>query len=230
MKITFNIEADSAEEFAQALSVIRGERAPSEVTDLLSTCVAAVNSPEYSTESTSVSAAGMDFAKDSSSDVTVLTKVENGVQQVITIHPNTAPVESEKEKKTRRTKAQIEADKAAAVATDNTPLITEQMLVKGDGVISAAELRAAELRAAVGLPPIEQPIVIPPSTLITLDSLRELCFPVNKAGGEAKEGIKKWLSSNNYTTFSLIPEERYAEFKQFVEGLAAKHNIQLTTV
>lgn len=213
MKITFNIEADSAEEFAQALSVIRGK-------------LPAVNSLEYLSAqdkiTNNLAAVDDDTTQQEIDTPEVIVKVENGIEQVITMQPNTAVVEQEK--KTRRTKAQIEADKlaalAATIAPKATPLITEEQLIKGDEILSAAEIRAA-----AGLPPLNATVAV--DMPITLDNLRELCYPINKA---VPGSIKKLLEGNGHVHIDKIPEDEYPAFKKAMEDFARANNIELKTV
>lgn len=126
-------------------------------------------------------------------------------EQEYELNKETDATGATKPERKRRTKAEIEAEKAASatgVATvppvDTTP--------------------ATQPKAPITAPAAD------PATL-TLDDLRKMVFPINSHSEEAKMAVKDAIMELGADSFSKIPEAKFSEAKQLFHNLGVRFGI-----
>lgn len=240
--IKFIIEAENAEEFAQVLSIIRGEETkPVErlpFSEIFRNNIVNQHKPVPTAadlggviENPALAIIGDDPARQETVTPEVITKVENGVEQVITMFPNSpAP-----EKKTRRTKAQIEAERVRAEVeamanSGNAIGYTESDLAKAELPpvdVNSPEYLAAQAEITANIVKAEEPkATLPTVKPTTLDDIRALCYPINKLGDTGKQAIKSLLGDAGFTALGQIPEAEYNDYADKIRAIAKSLKVE----
>lgn len=135
------------------------------------------------------------------------------------LEPTAIPVESTNTElktdtgRTRRTKAEIAAEKAALEDAQNT----------GAKISEDAEA-PAKMQEPVQVPVDAKKAV---EKVLNLDDLRLLVFPLNKHSDDGKAAVKDIIMGFGVDSFSKIPEDKYQDAANQFKSLLIKFGLEI---
>lgn len=256
--IRLNIECDSAQEFEQILSTLRGERkaVPKVQESFPSSGVCeprmrGLIDDEYTDkvlELKKALAARRDLEKEAAlkawigdtpdkkevvnlSDLAgALTGVADTMATVTSQEAQEAP---KKEKtvstRTRKPKAENEAVTELKTQEPELPPHEQSALDQADAMgIYNPATGEFTDEATVGELPTTP--AVPTGKAITAEDLRGLCFPLNKKSAEAKAAVQKAIRATGAENFSSVPEDKFGQLYDELKSLCITFGIDPTTV
>lgn len=219
MKITFKIEADSAEEFAQALAVISKQGVVSckelDFQPIISGTREGLAVYDAHTGKEEV------ISEKKEADYFTGAIVKDTVRPDVIISLDPGTTVEEKPKRTRRTKAELEADLLKNEVPEQPQLTAEQVESFDNSKVIPNVNSEKYLDAQAGITK-----AITSEKPITLDDLRLLCFPINKLGADGKAAIVSMLKDHGITALGQIPESEYPAYDKEIRALAKSFNIE----